>query len=126
MNTLTFCLFPETEDLNHLPLPLSNGHEYSKNYLELGSVFSLSFIPWCIRDQPSVYVCDRQANLKVSPLKSSLCLSSRPPQLHCYLSMLYFLQFLHQSKLLPQEPCTGCSHFLECRPSTLSFPSCLV
>lgn len=34
MMTRTSCLFPETEDLNHLPLPLGKGHGYSKSYLE--------------------------------------------------------------------------------------------
>lgn len=34
MMTRTSRLFPETEDLNHLPLPLGKGHGYSKSYLE--------------------------------------------------------------------------------------------
>lgn len=77
MMTCTLCLFPETESLNHLPLPLGKGHEYSKIYLELSSAFSFSFVPCCIRDQPR-FVCSEKAG----PLGSSCpCLSASPAPL---------------------------------------------
>lgn len=64
-NTHTYlCLFPETENLNHLPLPLSKGHGYSKNYLELRSVFFLFPLFLAVLEINLECVCGRQANLK--------------------------------------------------------------